>query len=622
MTEVTITQDDDVVIVLAEDAPSIVVTLDDETEIIQTMEQGPPGPPGGDGPPGVPGVAGPPGVKGDKGDKGDVGIGVSTVVYSDTPPVGAPDGTLWFESDTGLLFLRYRDADSVQWIIAAPQPDITQFLLKSGDTMTGPLTLAADPASAMQAATKQYADGRVAKAGDVMTGNLVIDKAAPWQMLNKQDANAASLFGQQGGKNRWFIQPGDNISEGGSNTGSNFRVGRYDDAGNYVDSPMSIARATGIPDFLQKPTVAGQVWAAPFDAMAYNGLQINGAMEVSQEYPAGANIVVTSNTRYVCDGWQLQSVGAQSVLAYLNPSVAPGGYGYSLACAISTANAAPLAGDYANFYQRFEGSKIARLGWGTANAQPLTFGIWVYASRTGKFSGSASASSGSCVFSYTINAVATWEYKIITIPGPTTGTWPKDSSWAFSIYFSIMTGSTFMTATTGSWLAGTFLGATGSVNCCATTSDFFAFTGFIVLPGLEAPPAARAPFITRPFPQELAVCQRYFEKSYPYGDQPGKAYGNYYSGGPLAGMIEATGNGYPLLGYTPFKVTKRVQTTVYLWSQWTGAVNKAWCNYGSGAVDVPVYTLTTGDSGFAAAVNNTAITPVTSLFYHFSADAR
>lgn len=45
-------------------------------------------------------------------------------------------------------------------------------LPKSGGTMTGPLTLAADPVSALQASTKQYTDLHLPKTGGTMTGNL------------------------------------------------------------------------------------------------------------------------------------------------------------------------------------------------------------------------------------------------------------------------------------------------------------------------------------------------------------------------------------------------------------------------------------------------------------------
>ena len=43
------------------------------------------------------------------------------VIYiSDTPPPSVADGALWWESDSGILFLRYRDVDSVAWVQAAP----------------------------------------------------------------------------------------------------------------------------------------------------------------------------------------------------------------------------------------------------------------------------------------------------------------------------------------------------------------------------------------------------------------------------------------------------------------------------------------------------------------------
>jgi hypothetical protein len=88
--------------------------------------------------------------------------GTTTAYIQDTPPAGAADNTLWWESDTGQLYVRYNDGDSTQWVVAAPMPDISGLVQKSGDTMSGPLTLAADPASALQASTKQYVDAAIA----------------------------------------------------------------------------------------------------------------------------------------------------------------------------------------------------------------------------------------------------------------------------------------------------------------------------------------------------------------------------------------------------------------------------------------------------------------------------
>jgi hypothetical protein len=36
---------------------------------------------------------------------------------SDTPPGSPVDNSLWFESDTGKLYIRYNDGTSTQWVL-------------------------------------------------------------------------------------------------------------------------------------------------------------------------------------------------------------------------------------------------------------------------------------------------------------------------------------------------------------------------------------------------------------------------------------------------------------------------------------------------------------------------
>jgi hypothetical protein len=91
------------------------------------------------------------------------------IYISDTAPTGAPAGSLWWESDTGVLYIYYNDGDSMQWVPATPYPDLNAYLLKSGGTLTGPLTLAADPAAPLQAATMEYVDARALRTRTVLT---------------------------------------------------------------------------------------------------------------------------------------------------------------------------------------------------------------------------------------------------------------------------------------------------------------------------------------------------------------------------------------------------------------------------------------------------------------------
>jgi len=41
---------------------------------------------------------------------------LGAVYASDTPPAGAADNSLWWESDTGLLYILYNDGTSSQWV--------------------------------------------------------------------------------------------------------------------------------------------------------------------------------------------------------------------------------------------------------------------------------------------------------------------------------------------------------------------------------------------------------------------------------------------------------------------------------------------------------------------------
>jgi hypothetical protein len=265
----------------------------------------------------------------------------------------------------------------------------------------------------------------------------------------------------------------------------------------------------------QQQQARQNIYAAPFDAMAYGGLQINGGMEVSQENGA-ATVAVSATSKYVVDGWTVSSIGTQVLSAQQNAALCPAGFIASLSIGVTTANAAPAAGHYCTFIHKIEGYRVARLAWGTANAQPITLSFWVYANRPGNYSGAIQNGAGnrSYPFSFTVNAASTWEYKSVTIPGDTTGTWPKDNNAAMAIGFAMMVGTTFA-GPAGAWAAATYLGATGSINGVAATSDAMLITGVTVHPGNEAPSAARSPFVMRSYPQELAVCQRYWQLVYP-----------------------------------------------------------------------------------------------------------
>ncbi|UTD28230.1 hypothetical protein [Bradyrhizobium sp. WD16] len=248
--------------------------------------------------------------------------------------------------------------------------------------------------------------------------------------------------------------------------------------------------------------------AAPFDALAASGLQVNGAMEVSQENGAAAR----TTSGYVVDGWQILSTGTMGFSA-AQVADAPSGFTNSIKVAITTAAAALGSGDYLIIAQPIEGFRTSRLGFGMAAAQPISIGFWTKVHRAGTYSGSVrnSASTRSYSFTFTQDVADAWEYKTVTLPGDTSGAWTGNTNGVgLWLSFAIACGTTFAGAA-GAWASANYLAATGTTNGAGTLGDVFQITGVVVLPGTEVPAAARSALAMRSYDVELRLCERYLQ---------------------------------------------------------------------------------------------------------------
>jgi len=273
----------------------------------------------------------------------------------------------------------------------------------------------------------------------------------------------------------------------------------------------------------QKTQARSNIYAAPFDALAYNGMQVNGSMEVSQE----KGLLGPVNVGYALDGFGVSGVGSMVAVVQQTASSPPPGFLYSLHATITTGQPSLAATDYRTFFTYLEGYRVARLAWGNATAQPLTIAFWVRTSRTGMYSGSVKNQDNtrSYPFPFTMNAANVWEYKTVTIPGDTGGTWAKTNGISIVLSFAIAVGTTYA-GPPNVWATANYVGVTGSINGGAATNDIFNITGVVVLPGIEAPSAERSALIMRPYAQELVTCQRYWETGTTWwaGNAPGAGF--------------------------------------------------------------------------------------------------
>ena len=233
---------------------------------------------------------------------------------------------------------------------------------------------------------------------------------------------------------------------------------------------------------------------------------INGAMVIDQRN-AGASVTITSASasQYVLDRWYLRAESSTgSKVSVQRSTTAPAGFINSQL--ITSLSAYTLgASEHFGTIQAIEGFNVADLGWGTANAKPITISFKVRSSLTGTFGGFIlnSAANRCYVFSYTINSANTFEDKTVTIAGDTSGTWLTDNGVGLFLSFSVGAGSS-TTGTAGSWGSTLFRSVTGQTSLVGTNGATFYITGVQLEVGSTA-----TSFDYRPFGTELQLCQRY-----------------------------------------------------------------------------------------------------------------
>jgi len=238
--------------------------------------------------------------------------------------------------------------------------------------------------------------------------------------------------------------------------------------------------------------------------MAGRNRIINGDMRIDQRN-AGAALSNPANG-FAVDRFPFDRGVSAATVTVQQSTSAPTRFKNSLLVTVGT-GAATTSGDYSILRHAIEGYNVSDLKWGTAEAQVITLSFWVRSSLTGLFGTSIINNAGNrrYVSSYTINIANTWEYKTITIPGDTTGTWETNNSRGLSLYFDMGVGSTY-SASAGSWGTGSQIyGLTGGVKLLANSGATFQLTGV----QLEAGSVA-TPFEHRMYGQELALCQRYY----------------------------------------------------------------------------------------------------------------
>jgi len=242
-------------------------------------------------------------------------------------------------------------------------------------------------------------------------------------------------------------------------------------------------------------------------ALSNRSLIINGAMQVAQRgtvVNAGNEYGGPDRTRFS------KNDGAFTIS---QDTDAPSGSGFANSYKVDVTSVAGTSGSYYVFLKyRIEGQDLQGLKKGTSSAESLTLQFWIKSPKTGTYIAELYDVDNNRTISksYTINSANTWEHKILTFPGDTTGgALDNDNDRSLEINLWLFAGTNYSSGTLQTaWAAEVGVNrAVGQVNAADNTANNIYMTGLQLEVGENA-----TEFQHCSYGEQLALCQRYYYK--------------------------------------------------------------------------------------------------------------
>lgn len=377
----------------------------------------------------------------------------------------------------------------------------------------------------------------------------------------------------------------------------------------------------------EQSTVRGNLYAAPFDAMAHLNFIINGAMEISQEIGTSTKSLGTGDNSaftYNLDQWFTYKLASNN---WNVRQVADGPIGFSKCLDYNAAATQAMGATHFHSIGQFiEGSRLARLGFGTANAGKITLGFWCKSDSTGTGWVTFTNSGNNRVYraSYSISAANTWEYKTITIDADQSGIWSTDNTIGLRVAWCLGSGSSAQSANLNAWASDGTVDGGGSTqtNFVPAASNYYRLCGAFLIPTADAPSAARSIIFRNSIAEELDACMRYYETSYDFNTAAGTATSvgavEDFITGASSFFFGTTSNSQG--GTVHFKKPKRTTPGITTWSPATGTAARF--RDVANSADVVSATDQIGQRSFQWLAQNSAALNIRRYTFHWAANAR
>tara|TARA_R100000234_G_C4992605_1_gene176248 strand:- start:224 stop:1327 length:1104 start_codon:yes stop_codon:yes gene_type:complete len=267
-----------------------------------------------------------------------------------------------------------------------------------------------------------------------------------------------------------------------------------------ADNAVTSAKTSGIP---ARPNAQPLLINADFSVMQRDSSALSGQTSLGGVYKN-------------FDRWyyHLTDIGTWTLEKGTGPT--DQGLGNSLKFDNTTADTSVAAASILAVSQCIEAQNAQIFNCGNSNAEKITVGFWVKATKTGTnvLELLQNDSDRLCCQTYSVSSSDTWEFKVVNFPADTSGSGiNNDNGAGLSLRFYLAAGSNYSSGTLPTtWAARSNVNrAVGQINHADSTSNNFEIAGVQIEVG-EFTSSTIPPFQHENYADNLDRCFRYYYK--------------------------------------------------------------------------------------------------------------
>ena len=235
---------------------------------------------------------------------------------------------------------------------------------------------------------------------------------------------------------------------------------------------------------------------------------INGAMRINQRGTSSHTINSGNTNAYVVDRFNVRTDDGTIVAS--RDTDTPSGFDNSIKLDVTGADTSLGASNETYIQYLPESRDLTHLAYGTSDAKTVTFSFYVKSNLATTFGFYFYVPDAGRAYqtTYSISSANTWERKVITIAGDTTGNgFNNDNGIGAEIRLYLAGGSNLSgSSNQNAWGTNTSNRLPSATNILSSTDNNFYMTGFQMEVGNQA-----TPFEHRLQCEELTLCQRYYQ---------------------------------------------------------------------------------------------------------------